>query len=232
MIIIPQMKNNESSDKQLIPEIKKMQRKLKTIPKAGLIKNSGVTEKNGELFIDVFFQRYRIDQDNYSIIDATGNPAYIMLQSIILKYLTRSDGILASGNLISFRELADGKNYCHSFQGYAPDRLSRFFKEDIQALYRVCSKIGGRPFNMGDLSFEFDVFPKIKIVLVYFLGEASFPSKASLLFDSNVNHYMVTAGMASIGYHLVDIIIKNSNVQGQSRGDHGKYNCQPSSTGV
>ncbi len=211
MIVMPQLKSNDVSDDQLIPEIKRMQEKLGNLPKSHLIENSGVLNKNGRLFIDVFFQQYEIDPVNFDIIDATGDPLYIMLKSIVLTYLTMSDGILPSGNLISFRELPDGNNYCHAFQGYAPDRLSNHFNENIHGLEQVCVKIGGRPVHLADLSFEFDVFPRIKIVIAYFMGEDSFPSRASLLFDSNVDHYMVTAGMASIGYHLVDIIIQNSN---------------------
>ena len=210
MIVIPQLKSNDTSDNQLIPEITRMQEKLRNIPAARLIENSGLIEKNGRLFIDVFFQQYEIDPDNFRIIDVTGESLYVMLQSIVLTYLTMSDGILPSGNLISFRELPDGSNYCHAFQGYAPDRLSNYFKEDIHRLHKACLKIGGRAINIGDLSFEFEVFPRIKIILAYFVGEESFPTRTSMLFDSNVDHYMITAGMASIGYHLVDIIIKNS----------------------
>lgn len=212
MIVIPQLKSNDISDSRLISDIKKMQGKLKNIPTERLIDNSGVIEKNGKLLIDVFFQQYEIDPDNFDIIDAAGDPLYVMLQSIIHTYLAMADGILPSGNLISFRELPDGSNYCHSFQGYAPDRLSNYFKEDIHRLHQICLKIGGRPIDLADLSFEFDVFPRIQITISYFLGDKNFPSRASLLFDSNVDHYMVTAGMASIGYHLVDIIIKNSNI--------------------
>lgn len=211
MIVMPKLKSNDISDNQLIPDIKRMQEKLKKISKAQIIKNSGVIEKSGRLFIDVFFQQYEIHPDKFDIFDTTGDPLYVMLQSIILTYLTLADGILPSGNFISFRELPDGSNYCHSFQGYAPDRLSGYFKGDIHRFHQVCLKIGGRPVDLADLSFEFDVLPRVKIVIAYFLGEGSFPSRASLLFDSNVNHYMVTAGMASIGYHLVDIIIKNSS---------------------
>jgi Domain of unknown function (DUF3786) len=212
MIVMPQLKSNDISDIQLMSEIKMMQRRLKKIPKEQLIKSSDVVEENGKLFINVFFQQYEIDQDNFDIIDTTGDPLYVMLKSLILTYLTMSDGILPSGNLISFRELPDGSNYCHAFQGYAPDRLSGYFKEGIHRLHQVCLKIGGRRIDFADLSFEFDVFPRMKIVVAYFIGEEAFPSRASLLFDANVDHYMVTAGMASIGYHLVDIIINNSNL--------------------
>lgn len=213
MIVIPKLKSNDISDNQLIPEITVMQEKLRNISTESLIENSGVIEENGRLSINVFFQKYQIILDNFDILDDTGKPLYIMLKSIVLKYLTMSDGILPSGNLISFRELPGGSNYCHAFQGYAPDRLSKHFKEDIHGLHQACLKIGGSPSNLADRSYEFEVFPRIKVVLAYYLGEETFPSQASLLFDSNVDHYMVTAGMASIGYHLVDIIIKNSDPQ-------------------
>ena len=39
MIVMPQLKNNDISDRQLIPEIKRMQEKLKNIPKGQLIEN-------------------------------------------------------------------------------------------------------------------------------------------------------------------------------------------------
>jgi hypothetical protein len=209
MIVIPQLKSNDISDYQLIPEIKKMQKELKETSKDIIIKNSGVREFNGKLFIDVLFETFEIDQNNFSILDSTGEPLYIMLQSIILTYLTISDGSPSLNKLISFRELPNGSNYCHAFQGYAPDRLARYLKQDIESLSKTCFKIGGSTVDIGDLAFEFNVFPRIKITLVYFLGEGSFPASASLLFDSNVSHYMVTAGIASIGYHLIDIIIKN-----------------------
>lgn len=70
--------------------------------------------------------------------DITIIPLYVMLQSIILTYLIISDGILPSGNLISFRDLPGG-NYCHAFQGDAPDRLANYFK-DIHRLHQVCLK--------------------------------------------------------------------------------------------
>jgi hypothetical protein len=140
MIVIPQLKSNDISDYQLIPEIKKMQKELKETSKDIIIKNSGVREFNGKLFIDVLFETFEIDQNNFSILDSTGEPLYIMLQSIILTYLTISDGSPSLNKLISFRELPNGSNYCHAFQGYAPDRLARYLKQDIESLSKLALK--------------------------------------------------------------------------------------------
>ncbi len=210
MIEIKNIKGNDLTNDKLIPDLKRMQEELKQVSVEELIRKSGARYESNRLCIGVFFQEFEIDRDNFIIKNSDGNPESIMFQSIVLSYLTTSDGTLPSKKLISFRELPDGSNYCHAFQGYAPDRLASHFQQDIDGFIKTCSKIGGIPVDIGDAGYEFEVFPKIKITCVYYLGEEAFPSGASLLFDSSVSHYMVTAGLASIGSKLVDVIIGNS----------------------
>jgi hypothetical protein len=64
--------------------------------------------------------------------------------------------------------------------------------------------------NIVDIVFNFNIFPRIGITVVYSLGDETFSPGVSFLFDSNVCHYMVTAGLASIRAALADIIINNS----------------------
>ncbi len=107
-------------------------------------------------------------------------------------------------------KLPDGENYCNAFQGYAPDRLAKFFNNDLNSFCRSWEKLGGIPVDIGDAGFSIELFPRISVTIAYHLGEDAFPPGASLLFDGNVSHYMLTAGMASIGSHLVTILIENS----------------------
>ena len=209
MVEIQALKGNELTNDLLIPDIIRMQKKLKLISKENLINRSGVTCKNNQLVIDAFFQKLEIDQETFLIKNSKKDPESTMIQSIILSYLTISDGTLSSERLISFRELPDGSNYCHAFEGYAPGRLARYFQHDPGKFSTACLKTGGIPANIGDASFNFNVLPRIKITAVYYLGDETFNSSVSLLFDSNVSHYMVTAGLASIGAALVEMIVKN-----------------------
>lgn len=210
MTEIQALKGNELTNDQLLPGIEKMQKQLKLISKKDLLIKSGATDRNNKLVINAFFQEIEIDQETFKIQNSDNDPESIVVQSILLSYLTTSDGTPPSKRLISFRELPDGSNYCHAFEGYAPGRLARHFQEDSDEFSKSCLKTGGLPVNIGDIAFNFNLLPKIGITVVYYLGDETFSSSVSFLFDSNVCHYMVTAGLASIGAALADIIINNS----------------------
>ncbi|MDR3541674.1 MAG: DUF3786 domain-containing protein [Desulfosporosinus sp.] len=210
MAEIQALKGNERTNDRLIPDNERMRKQLKLIPMEDLLKKSGATFRNNKLVIDAFFKEFEIDQETFKIKNSREDPESIMVRSIILSYLTTSDATPASEQLISFRELPDGSNYCHAFEGYAPGRIARHFRQDAEKFSKACLKTGGIPVNIGDIAFNFNILPRIGITVVYFHGDETFNSSVSFLFDSNVCHYMVTAGLASIGAALTDIIINNS----------------------
>ena len=65
--------------------------------------------------------------------------------------------------------------------------------------------------ELGDAGFAFRVLPRVVIVAVYWLGDEDFSSRASILFDANVHHYMVTDGLAILGSQLVGRILAAGN---------------------
>jgi hypothetical protein len=103
MVEIQALKGNELTNDLLIPDIRRMQKELKLISKENLIIRSGVTCKNNQLVIDAFFQQLEIDQETFLIKKSKKDPESTMVQSIILSYLTISDGTPSSERLISFR---------------------------------------------------------------------------------------------------------------------------------
>jgi hypothetical protein len=60
---------------------------------------------------------------------------------------------------------------------------------------------------LGDAGFGFHVLPRVELAAVYWLGDEDFPSRASILFDANAPHYMVTDGLAILGSQLVGRIL-------------------------
>ena len=214
MIVTGTPQGNETTDEKLLPGIRKSREILAGIPAHELIEKSGARCEDGRLLLDAFFQTFEIEPETFSIKNTRGEAESLLFQSIALKYLVTSDGTPPSGKLIHFRELPGGANYASAFQGYAPNSLARHFGQEIHNFSETCRKIGGAPVDFGDAAYAFDVFPRIRITVIYHLGEEMFPSGASLLFDSNVSHYMVTDGLATIGKKLVDIVILNSGVSG------------------
>jgi hypothetical protein len=128
-------------------------------------------------------------------------------QSIILTYLQIADGAPSADRWISFRELPNGAFYHRAFQGYAPDQLTKRWGLDIKGFVTACHVLGGTGLDFGDASFSFRVLPRVDLAAVYWLGDEDFASQATLLFDSNAHHYMVTDGLAILGSHLVNKIL-------------------------
>ena len=209
MVIAGPPKGNKSTDEKLIPVIEKNIETLRRISPDDLGQRSGVRIGKNGLLLDAFFQTFVIDTETFAITTDSGTPVPLLFRSIALTYLAKADGTPPSNKLIHFRELPGGGNYASAFQGYAPNSLTRHFGQDIDGFIASCKRVGGRPAEFGDAAFTFDLFPKIPITVIYYLGEEAFPPAASLLFDANVHHYMVTDGLATVGKRLVDIIIEN-----------------------
>jgi hypothetical protein len=93
--------------------------------------------------------------------------------------------------------------YHQAFQGYASDKLSKHWGNNIQGFITACKKVGGQTVNYGDASFSMPLLPRIIVAPICWIGDEEFPPKASILFDANVHHYMVTAGLAVLGSQLV-----------------------------
>lgn len=208
-------------EEQLRADIGKMRAALKAIPGAELLRRTGAREENGAILLEILFQTYRVDPGDFTIHGPSGEPPPVAFESIFCTYLTRADGVPAADRLISFRELPDGTHYSQAFQGYAPDRLAGHFGQDLEAFVAACTHLGGRAVDFGDAAFVFDAFPRIPVTVVYYLGEEAFPPGASLLFDANVTHYMITAGLASIGSKLVSRIIARNQAERTDAADGG-----------
>ncbi len=203
--------NNKSLQYSLIPKLEGMKDNLRHFSPEQLVNASGGKFGNNRLVIEVFFQPFEIDLNSFVIRNKDKEVESVLFHCIVFTYLMLSDGTPQSNTWISFRELPNGYKYCNAFQGYAPDRLSKFWGLNIDGFSKTCRKIGGVIIDLGDSAFKFKVFPKIDIGVVYWNGDENYPPKASVLFNANIKHYMVTAGLATIGNELVDQILKNAD---------------------
>src|SRR3990170_1806417 len=65
----------------------------------------------------------------------------------------------------------------------------------------------------GDLSFEFQVFPKIPIALVFWKGDDEFPeSRADFLFDESAPHHLPTDCYAILCSLITSSLIKKTSL--------------------
>ena len=194
---------------KLAPRVAEMREALAGAPPEDIAWRSGAALQGDRLHVQMLFQPYEIDTSSFVVTRAPpdGREASSFFQSLLLTYLRTADGAPSADRWISFRELPNGAFYHTAFQGYAPDRMGKRWALDLEGFGAACRTVGGTRLEIGDAGYSFPVLPRIDMAAVYWLGDEEFPSRASILFDANAHHYMVTDGLAILGSQLVGRIL-------------------------
>lgn len=140
--------------------------------------------------------------------DGASEPCPGSIQGLFLYYLSLADGSPPANEWITFRELPDGVFYHQAFEGYTGEVLVRTIGDDMAALARAAELAGGVSIDVGDCSYAFQVLPRITLAVIYWRGDEEFPAKAQVLFDRTASHYLPIDGLAMLGSHLVQRLLK------------------------
>jgi hypothetical protein len=143
----------------------------------------------------------------------TGQALPVASQALILYYFRTADEVFPSRTWISFSELPDGRFYNHAFQGYSGQELARSFKDDLETFQQAAASLDflvKSPVSQfpGDAAFEFQVLPKISLLVVFWQGDEDFPSSFQILFDASTNHFLPTDVCAIVGSMLTRKLIR------------------------
>lgn len=128
-------------------------------------------------------------------------------QAMILYYFHSSKGSPATGNWISFSELADGQFYNSAFQGYTAQKLTHYFQMDYDKFETRNGDQGGIKVEFGDGAFRHQILPQIAILVVYWKGDDEFPPSYKILFEDIADYHLPTDGCAILGSMLVGKLI-------------------------
>ena len=192
---------------KLAPNVAELRDALKGVPLQDIAWRSRATLQGDRLHLQMLFQPYEVDGASLVVTKPGGGELPSFFQSLVLSYLQTADGAPSADRWISFRELPNGGFYHRAFQGYAPDRLAKRWGLDVDGFAAACRALGGGRLELGDAGFVLRVLPRIDMAAIYWLGDEDFPSRASILFDANAHHYMITDGLAILGSQLVGKIL-------------------------
>ena len=128
-------------------------------------------------------------------------------QAMIMYYFHSSKGSPATGNWISFSELADGQFYNSAFQGYTAKKLTQYFQTDYDNFEARNEVQRGVKVDFGDGAFRYQILPQIAILIVYWKGDEEFPPSYKILFEDIADYHLPTDGCAILGSMLVGKLI-------------------------
>ena len=178
--------------------------------KVAKIRNVKYNEEKNEFTIKVFNRDYilncndetiRRSDDNYTPSAETG--------VMIVNYLSFTEtDIDRSNKWVSLKEIPNGgMMFYPAFYKSSIVNLIKTFGEDSKSFKQCAQKLGGKEIKMGDIAFEFEVFPKVFSRVVIWEGDDEIEASATVLFDSSVQFIMHVESIIGLGGYIVSKII-------------------------
>lgn len=107
------------------------------------------------------------------------------------------------GPEITFADLPTSRSYTGVYQGRVIGRLCATAGRDAQRLRTAAATIGGREATGGEAAFDFDVFPRLALRLIWHAPDEEFPPSATLLLPGNIESYFCAEDIVVLSESLV-----------------------------
>jgi hypothetical protein len=105
----------------------------------------------------------------------------------------------ASDRLVSFKNLPGAAFYADPYRKRGPGRIARRFGASAEEFERACSALGWGREHLGDRACSFEVFPRIRGVVVLHLGDEEFPAEAAILHNEGIADFLPLEDVAVLG---------------------------------
>ena len=109
---------------------------------------------------------------------------------MVLVYLTEAKNIKPTHTWVSEKDLKGGSTFFRGPHRLEVEGLTNLFGKDPEAFLRAGEKLGGSEILYGDKGFALHVFPRISLAYILWRGDAEFPAKISVLFDSTIESHL------------------------------------------
>jgi hypothetical protein len=127
----------------------------------------------------------------------------IQEQVLILHYLMAESTKKLTGNWVAYREIQGASFYFSAFVKRAIDPLKKVFGQNISGFSKASNNINGKGIDIGDVAFEFKVFPKVPLQLILWEGDDEFSPEANILFDETIGEILSPEDVAWLSGMLV-----------------------------
>ncbi len=104
---------------------------------------------------------------------------------------------------VTFGDLPTARSYTDVYHQRAVGRLCATVGREVLRLRVAAAALGGRPVDGGDAAFDFDVFPRVTMRMVWHAGDEEFPPSATLLLPANIDSYFCTEDIVVLSERLV-----------------------------
>jgi hypothetical protein len=144
------------------------------------------------------------------VTDSTGGDLTRNEQTVIYIHMASGGTTSPTGNMKSFKEFPNTVSKIVSMRDQVETPLKETFSARRQALEIACKKTGGTNvkdrYESLDLAFQFRVFPKIFITLLFWDASEGFGADVKLLFDETILDHLDIEATLFLSEHLCKLL--------------------------
>ena len=100
---------------------------------------------------------------------------------MLLFYLLRAKNIPLARKWISEKDLPGGETFFRGPHALSVDLVEKKYGQNPEGFIEAGKLLGGTPVRFGDTSIALDVFPRIPIIYILWMGDEEFPHQSLLL---------------------------------------------------
>lgn len=150
-------------------------------------------EPGKTISLDYLNRTYLIKSPEAAVnLKDTDEPVTLVDKILLLHYFTQAKGTPLSGELISFKEIAEAAGYFPTFYQRAIKPLVTYFGDEPDKLLEMAKSLGGCKADHGDVSATIPALPMVPLTLVLWKGDAEFSPEGTIMFDRTVTDYLPT----------------------------------------
>lgn len=174
-------------------------------------KTPGPLKGQPHINLPYFNSNLLVSQEKIS--DAQGNDLTRNEQTFVYIHLASGGTSSPNGNMKSLKEFPNTVSKISSMRDHVEAPIKKAFKNRLPSLEQACIANGGTNvsdrYESPDLAFQFRVFPKVFIVLLFWDENDGFEPDAKLMFDETVMDHMDIEAVMFMSEHLAQLLTKS-----------------------
>jgi hypothetical protein len=153
--------------------------------------------------LPVLNETFEVDLSARRLTTPTGEevgPHWTILALHYLAVTSRPERLIPE---VTFADLETARSYAGVYHGRVIARLCATVGRDTETLTAAARALGGCPIEGGDAAFDFRVFPRLSLRLIWHAPDEEFPPSATLLLPPNIEDYLCAEDIVVLSERLV-----------------------------
>lgn len=152
--------------------------------------------------LPVLGEVFELDGEKASVRLASGARVADVWQVLALHYLAVAGRPELLPPEITFADLATARGYAEVYHRRASARLANTFGQDSVRLWAAARDLGGQAVRLADAAFDFLVFPRVCVRLVWYAGDEEFGPSATWLLPRNIEDFFCAEDVVVLSERL------------------------------